>query len=199
MDEKKLINKIKEIEMPKDMEQRIIKNCYMETEKKNMNKMFKKPMVAAATFVLCVCLMGGTVLAATGKLEGFFKDIKRWDGAVVGTAYEQATEEVELSIIDVTDKLVVEITMLNLNEAPYNSFELFGIEKYKIVDANGKAIVENEKLEMAVVTGNKVCVSISLDNVKNGEYTLIVNELVGSSKAGQPLVLSGTWECSFTR
>ena len=199
MDKKKFVNKIKEIEMPKDMQQRIIEKCYIETEKKNMNKMFKNPMVAVASFALCVCLMGVTALAAPGKLEGYFRDIKRWDGAVIGTAYEQATDEVEMNIIEVSDKLVVEITMVNFKEAPYSFFEMFGIKNYKIVDANGKVIVENENLEMSAIANNKVLVNVPLDDVGNGEYTLIVSELVGGSKADQPLGLDGTWECSFRR
>ena len=199
MDKKKFVNIIKEIEMPKDMQQRIIEKCYIETEKKSMNKMFKKPMVAVASFALCVCLMGVTALAATGKLEGYFRDIKRWDGAVIGTAYEQATDEVEVNIIEVSDKLVVEITMVKPKEAPYSFFEMFGIKKYKIVDTNGNVIVENENLEMSAIANNKVLVNVPLDGVANGEYTLIVSELVGSSKAEQPLGLSGTWECSFRR
>ena len=199
MDKKKFVNKIKEIEMPKDMQQRIIEKCYIETEKKKMNKMFKKPMVAVASFALCVCLMGVTALAATGKLEGYFRDIKRWDGAVIGTAYEQATDEVELNIVEVSDKLVVEITMVNFKEAPYSFFEMFGIKNYKIVDANGKVTVENENLEMSAIENNKVLVNVPLDDVGNGEYTLIVSELVGGSKADQPLGLDGTWECSFRR
>ena len=199
MDKKKFANKIKEIEMPKDMQQRIIEKCYIETEKKKMNKMFKKPMVAVASFALCVCLMGVTALAATGKLEGYFRDIKRWDGAVIGTAYEQATDEVEVNIIEVSDKLVVEITMVKPKEAPYSFFEMFGIKKYKIVDTNGNVIVENENLEMSAIANNKVLVNVPLEDVDNGEYTLIVSELVGSSKADQPLGLTGTWECSFRR
>ena len=199
MDKKKFANKIKEIEMPKDMQQRIIEKCYIETEKKKMNKMFKKPMVAVASFALCVCLMGVTALAATGKLEGYFRDIKRWDGAVIGTAYEQATDEVEVNIIEVSDKLVVEITMVKPKEAPYSFFEMFGIKKYKIVDTKGNVIVENENLEMSAIANNKVLVNVPLDGVANGEYTLMVSELVGSSKAEQPLGLSGTWECSFRR
>ena len=37
------------------------------------------------------------------------------------------------------------------------------------------------------------------ENISDGEYTLIVSELVGSSKADQPLGLTGTWECSFRK
>lgn len=199
MDKKKFANTIREIEMPIEMQQRIIENCYVETEKKSMNKMFKKPLAAAASFAICVCLTGVTALAATGKLEGFFRDIKRWDGAVIGTAYEQSTDEVEVNIMDVTDKLVVELTMIHSNEAPYSIFETFGIQEYKIMDANGNVVAENETLEMAVITEDKAYVNIPLDHVNAGEYTLMVSALVGSAKAEQPLVLSGTWECSFTR
>ena len=199
MDKKKLVNKIKEIEMPKDMQKRIIENCYLETEKKKMNKIFKKPMAVAAAFALCVCLTGITALASSGKLEGFFVDIKRWDGAVVGTAYEQATDEVTLDVIEVSDKLVVEITMENSNEAPYSFFEMFGIKDYKIVDANDNVVAENENLEMSSILEDKVYVNVPLGNISNGEYTLIVNELVGSAKAEQPLGLTGSWKCSFKR
>ena len=198
MDKKIFVNKIKEIEMPKDMQQRIIENCYIETEKKSM-KTIKRPMVAVASFAICVCLTGVSALAAIGKLEGFFRDIKRWDGAVVGTSYEQATDEVELNIVEVSDKLVVEITMVNSNTAPYSFFEILGIKDYRIVDANDNVIVENKNLEMSVISGDKIYINVPLENVDDGEYTLMVNELVGSAKADQPLVLTGTWECDFVR
>ena len=53
--------------------------------------------------------------------------------------------------------------------------------------------------EMSAIANNKVLVNIPLDDVGNGEYTLIVSELVGSAKADQPLGLTGSWECSFRR
>lgn len=197
MDEKKFVNKIREIEMPKDMQQRMIENCYIETEKKNMSKMFKRPMVAVASLALCICVTGVTALAATGKLEGYFKDIKRWDGAVVGTSYEQATKEVEVSIINVTDQLIVEITMLDPNVAPYSETDMLGIEEYKITDANGNTIVENEELKTAIVESDSVIVTVPVKNLSEGEYTLVVSKLVSEKKADQPLSLSGTWECDF--
>ena len=43
MDKKIFVNKIKEIEMPKDMQQRIIENCYIETEKKSMKIKLTEP------------------------------------------------------------------------------------------------------------------------------------------------------------
>ena len=199
MDKMSFVNKIKEIEMPKEMQQRIIKNCYMEMEKKKMKKEFKKPLKVAASFAICICLTGFTTLAAAGKLEGFFTDMKRFDGAVTGTVYEQATDEVQLDIIEVSDKLAVEITMMHSDKAPYSFFELFGIKEYKIVDKDGNVIVENENLEMSVITGDKVWVNLPLEKIGDGEYKLIVKEFVGSSKGDQPLPLTGVWECDFTK
>ena len=198
MDKNEFVNKIREIEMPKDMQQRIIENCHLETEKKRMNKMFKRPMVAAASFALCVCLTGVTALAATGKLEGFFKDVKRWDGAVVGTSYEQATEEIDMKVVNITDELIVEVTMLEPNIAPYSFFEMFGINEYKIVDEAGNTVMENEPIEMSAMQNSNVIVKIPLNTISEGKYTLIVSKLVGSAKADQPLVISGTWECEFS-
>ena len=202
MDKNKLAAKVKEIEMPEDMQRRIIRNCYGEMEKQNMRtekSHFQKPLMAAVVLMICLCLSGITVLAATGKLEGFFKDIKRWDGAVVGTSYEQATDEVKLSVVTATDKLTVEITMLKPDVAPYAFFELFGIHKYQIIDENGNTVAENEAVEISPVEAGKVSVSIPLENIPGGGYTLIISELIGSAKADQPLVLSGTWECEFIR
>ncbi len=198
MNKNQFVNKIREIEMPKDMQRRIIENCHLETEKKRMNKMFKRPMVAAASFALCVCLTGVTALAATGKLEGFFRDIKRWNGAVIGTAYEQATDEIDMNVVSATDELIVEFTMLEPNTAPYSFLEMFGINEYKIVDENGNTVMENEVIEMSVMENDNVTLKIPLNTISEGKYTLVVSELIGSAKADQPLVISGIWECEFS-
>ena len=68
---------------------------------KNLSvKYFKKPLVAVATFAVCFCFISMAALASTGKLQGFFKDVTNWSGAITGTTYEQSTEEVELSVLD---------------------------------------------------------------------------------------------------
>lgn len=52
---------------------------------------------------------------------------------------------------------------------------------------------------MSVISGDKIYVNVPLKNINEGEYTLIVSELVGSAKAEQPLGLTGTWEGDFVR
>ncbi len=209
MEMKNLSKKVKEIEMPIEMRERIIKNCYMEMEENNMSKMkrisknngstsFKKYMVAAS-LVLCVCLTGVTTLAATGNLQGFFKDITRWDGAVVSTSYEQATDEIDVSVIAASDELIVTINMINPTTAPYSSFDTFGIESYEIVDLEGTVVVEGNTTEMSEILDDKSIISIPFETLSNGSYKLVITEFVGNAKADQPLIISGNWEYEFTR
>lgn len=204
METKRLFQKINEIEMPEDMEKRIIDNCYDKMEESIMskdkkNKIFKKPMVAVASIMACLCLVGLPVLAAIGKQEGFFKDIIRWDGAVIGTSYEQATDEIIVSVISTSGELAVLVEMVNPNIAPYMTFEALGIEDYGIVDANGRVVIEGNATEAAEIVEGKASIAISISELPQGDYKLVVNRFVGSAKADQPLALNGTWECEFSR
>ena len=204
METKLLSEQLNKIEMPKEMQERIIKNCYQKMEEQNMSKnttkhFFKKPMAAVASLALCLCLTGVTALASAGKLEGFFRDITNWNGAVIGTTYEQATDEVALNIIEADENLSVEIIFLNPQIAPYFTFDTFGIESYQIVDAGGNVVMKGDAPEMAEIVADKVTVTLPLDSLSAGSYKLVVNKLVGSSKADQPLVLNGAWECEFVK
>lgn len=104
-----------------------------------------------------------------------------------------------LTIDGVTDELEVSITFLEAQKAPYSFFETLGIHNYQIVDKDGKAVVKEAETAGAIINNGQVEVVVSLTDVPVGEYKLIVTELVGDSKADQPLVVSGNWECGFTK
>ena len=100
--------------------------------------------------------------------------------------------------------------MVNPAIAPYNYFDTFGIESYEIVDSNGTVIVEgipdthvnvssNETSTISELLDGTAIINIPLQNLSTGNYKLIITKFVGNSKADQPLVLSGTWECEFVR
>lgn len=201
MEIKKELETLKEIQMPEEMQERILRNCDKKTEEIIMSKKIKskKFLTVAASLVLALSVTGVTTLAATGKLEGFFKDIVRWDGAVIGTSYEQATDEVELNITTVAEELTVEVKIKEPQTAPYSFFDLFGIKTYEVRDKAGNLILEGAASEMAEIDEGMAYIKLPLNGILTGEYKLIVRELVGSSKADQPLVMSGTWECGFTK
>ena len=201
---KELKEKVNEIEMPDDMRARIIKNCYSKLEEETMkehkrNSLFRRPMVAVATLALCICVTGISAMAATGKLQGFFKDITRWDGAVVGTSYEQATEEMQVNATENSEGLEIEVTFLTPDQAPYLYFEQFGIQTCEIVDSDGKVMVKEITSELAEVQDGKVNILLTLEELPKGSYKLRISEMVGAKKADQPLVLHGAWECEFAR
>lgn len=163
----------------------------------NARKWTRIATVAAAV-ALCLGLGGVTAMAASGKLEGFFADVTRWDGAVVGTTYEQATEEIEVSASVSGDSIVVDAVLLKAEKAPYAFLDSIGIQAYSIVDAEGETLVEGTSNEKVGITDGMVSLKLPLDELESGNYKLIITEFVGSAKAEQDLPIKGYWVCEFS-
>lgn len=201
MEIERLVKQVKDIEMPEEMRERIVRKCLKgnSTRRENSVMKFKKALTIAAAFVLCIGVMGVGVLAATGNLKGFFKDIKNWNGAIVGTTYEQASDELQISVVEVADELNVQVNIVNPNMPPYFTFDELGIGNYKIVDASGNVVVEGDNTDRVSIADGQVNVKIPMENVASGTYKLVVNSFVGAAKADQPLEINGLWECEFTR
>ena len=172
----RLNQQLKEIKMPADMKVRITANCNLklsETEnitmtKKTKTTFFKKPVVAVASLALCLFFTSVTVLAASGQLKGFFKDITNWTGAVTGTSYEQATDEINISVVSVTDELTVLATMVNADVAPYRYFEEFGIQSFVVKDMFNKVVLKGNAAIMSKIADGQANVKIPLENLAPG-------------------------------
>ncbi len=163
--------------------------------KNNTNSWFKKPASVAAVVSLCLCF---TAAAAAAGYFGFFQDITNWNGAIVGTQYEQASDEIEVSIVSEENEITVYAVMVHPASVPYSELETLGIQSYKIVDMSGKTIVEGEETELFEVVNGKAEITVPLDHVSSGDYKLIITAFVGAKKADQPLQINGTWECAFS-
>jgi len=171
-----------------------------ETSYSSVKKMglFHIPRVAAAAIALCFCLTGITALAATGVLQGFFKDIFGWNGAVVGTVYENATDELNVSTAYENRNLLVTVKAVEPGVAPYSEIETIRLKSFKIVDASGNMVAENQSSDAVDILDGEAKIVISLSSVSEGEYKLIISEFEGGKKADQPLPISGEWECGFS-
>lgn len=207
MEMQRLAEKVKEINMPDEMQERIISRCYQtsnlevenQTMKKTSNTFFRRTAAVAASLVLCLCITGITALAASGHLKGFFKDIKDWRGAVTGTAYEQATDELEVAILDSAEELTVLVTMVNPKVAPYIAIQELGVESYEILDDSGKLVMKGEPTAMEKVVDGQATIIVPAKELGTGTYKLVIRAFVGGAKAEQPLSMSGTWEMEFSR
>ena len=195
-----------EITMPEEMKRRIAHNCKKQivntmeehtmNNRKN-NSFFRKPAAVFAALAVCISL-SVTALAATGVLQGFFRDITNYSGAIVGTSYEQATDEINMDVTVNGNELTVLAIFADPQIAPYVYAEQLGIAQYRIVDGNGKEVKEGSTDSAEVVNG-QAAVNIELDDISSGNYKLIVTAFVSEKKADQPLNINGNWECEFTK
>lgn len=195
-----------EITMPEEMKRRIAHNCkQIETtmEEHNMNNrkntsFFRKPVAVFAALAVCLSL-SVTALAATGVLQGFFRDITNHSGAIVGTSYEQATDEIDMDVTVDGDELTVLATFVDPNKFPYRESQLLGIADYRIMDAEGNVVQEGATDKFTPVANGQASIVLELNELATGSYKLIVTAFVSEKKADQPLNISGTWECEFSK
>lgn len=191
------------ITMPEEMKCRIAEHCrtQLDTRKEPVMKsraVFKKRTAILVALALCLVL-SVTALGATGVLGGFFRDVTNWQGAVVGTSYEQATDEIDVKAAVNGDALTVLAVFADPQMAPYCEAELLRIAEYKIVDADGKVVKEGTETAASEVIDGQAAVAIPLADLADGDYTLIVSAFVTEKKADQPLPLNGSWTCTFTK
>ena len=157
--------------------------------------MFKRPAAVFAALAICLSL-SVSAMAAAGMLKGFFQDIKRPDGAAVGTTYEQATDEIAIELNVNDDVLVVETSFTG--EAPFIAEEL-GLGDYQIVDGNGKVVKEGASTGYAEIIDGHATMKIYMNDLADGSYKLIINSFIATAKADQPLIVNGNWVCNFTK
>lgn len=192
-------NAMKKIEMPDEMKKRIRKNCLdtlsHETEEQPMQKRkpLKRTFLIAAALVLCLPAIGMAV-----SNSGSFRDVKNIFGAVTGTEYENATDEITLSAAAEDMVLLVETTFVNPTAPPYNTCETLSIGTYQILDQAGTVVLNDEETQPEAPTDGKAVFRLPLDELKKGTYTLKIDSFISSKKADQPLPIYGNWELDFS-
>lgn len=185
-----------------------IKNMEVHTMSKPKITM-KRTLAIAAVLALCIITVTMTPLA--NSIKGFFSDIVRFDGAVTGTKYENATNDIKVDVLELTFEngnviIPLDLTFENPTEAPFPYIQEVAVSEYKILDKNNKEVIKTkvsaEDGNKGTVSKDKVVVNLSLNDAKlksGEEYTIVIDKMYGLSKADAPLHITGTWECSFTR
>jgi len=185
--------------------------CYTVTEKSIRGLRGHKTAVAAAA-LLCVITVCFCIPSIAASVEGFYKDIVRWwDGAVVGTEYENATQEIQIeaSTAVIEDgKWVIPLTVTFLemgNKEPY-IYLVDGevaLGDYQIVDGSGTEIYSalGQQETVGVLEDGKTVLMqpAGIGTLSKGtKYVLVIESIYGLQKAEQPLKMKGHWECEFT-
>lgn len=157
----------------------------------------RKPAAVFAAAALCLSL-SVTAVAASGILKGCFRNITNGYGAVVGTSYERATDEISMSVTVNGNELNVLASFSVPHKFPYRETERLGIAAYQIVDGNGR-IAKAGSVEAAEIVNGQSAISIRLDDIDCGSYRLVVTAFVSEKKADQPMNINGNWECAFSK
>lgn len=166
-----------------------------------MNKFLRELISVVVIMGLCLSLTACDITekptTKTNPEKGYFRDITNIWGAVVGTSYEQATNEIDMSVTVNTNELAVKATFVNTQIAPYCVAKTLGIYEYQIVDANSRTIQEGSAEATEIVDG-QATINISLDDIDSNNYTLIVTAFVASEGVGDQLLnINGNWEYKF--
>lgn len=174
-------------------------------EEKNMNKLknvtwLKRLPTTAA--VLAVCAV--TVVSA-GALTGYFKDVKNFSGAIVGTEYINATNDIQMNVLETNDEYItLDINFVNPSEAPFAFIQELAVTEYIVLDQNNNEVFsvnsDVENSSTAIIEADGALIKLPTKHLNNEEtYTLKINTIYGLAKAEQPLKISGDWKCEFKR
>ncbi len=190
-----------QIKMPEDMKNRIIKNCYLQTTDKeeytmkNTNKKLKRLLPLVAIIAILAVSVGAGVI---NHIRGF-KDVVK-DGAVVGSVFDEETEKIELEVL-VGDELVVTANILDYQNMPYSELDAIESMHYNICDSDDfdVAVTKGQVTSSSDFVDGKVTFNVPLEDIPEGEYTLVVREFIGTKKADAPLPIRGIWAYSFVK
>lgn len=187
-----------------------IKNMEVNTMCKPKGRITMKRTFAIAA-VLALCIITVTMSPLANSIKGFFSDIVRFDGAVTGTKYENATNDIKVDVLELTSEygnviIPLDLTFENPTEAPFPYIQEVAVSEYKILDSNNKEVIKTkvsaEDGDKGTVSDGKVLVNLSLNDakLKSGEqYTIVIEKMYGLSKADAPLHITGTWKYNFIR
>lgn len=165
--------------------------------------------IVAAAVLICAVMVCICSPSIAKSMKGFYRDIVRWDGAVVGVEYENATDEVRIDAakaVRENGKLVLplEITFLDMSKEPYLRFMgEVALGDYQILDEAGKEVssVSGQQEISGLLENGKTGFSqpLGVETLSEGtEYKLVITSIYGLQKAEQPLKINGRWECGFT-
>ncbi len=184
-----------------------IKNMEVHTMSKPKITMKRTFAIAA---VLALFIITVTIAPYANSIKGFFSDIVRFDGAITGTKYENATNDIKVDVLELTSEsgniITLDLTFENPTEAPFPYIQEVAVSEYKIFDSNKKEVIKTklpaEDGDKGTVSDGKVLVNLSLNDAKlksGEEYTILIKKMYGLSKADAPLHITGRWECKFVK
>lgn len=182
----------------KDVKQAFLSIEMSEEGKRRMinNSRKKRVFPVKRCLAICACLMALVALYCISPIadpkDGYFVDEKK-GSAVVGSRYEQATREVQITTEKEGNTVKMHIGFQNKDKAPFCHTEQIRIEEIVLVDSTGNRTVKAVHQTVAAVDAKAVILLEIEDAAVKWELTHFYIE----KKADAPLMVCGAWEGYF--
>lgn len=144
-----IAKEMEQIELPTELRQRSragIKQA-KEEQKKRRQPLVRPPKLigGAAAAILIVMLATSSTTGLATMIKGYYQDIVNRMGAVTGTQYNQATEEIAISLGEpfIKGKMVVvpiTVKLKNADSPPFSLAEAVTVGSMEIQGKNGEVI-----------------------------------------------------------
>jgi len=174
---------LRELDIPASLHERCAMGARSAARAQRTVRLRQLTVAAAAT----VCVLALSMPSIADSLRGFFSDIIRWDGAIIGTAYTPGEDEILLSVSDGA----LEITFVMPDEIPFRLLEGLAVDAHILAADGSETLFTGE----AEITDGVA--SLILPALPAGTCTLTVDSMKGLSKADAPLLLKGAWTVDF--
>lgn len=155
----------------------------------------RKTTFLIAAVLASLMALGGTVWASTS--EGFFQDIFNWKGSIIGTSYENSTDEVIINASDTGTTLTISIQFVDPQKEPYSLIDTIRIKSFDILDESGRTVFQKQESNPGEITAGTAEIALGDLDLSPGNYSIAISELEAEKKAEQPLGIHGTWSCIF--
>jgi hypothetical protein len=220
----RLKSDIERMEVPNDLSMRSKKGIYeahAEVTETKRSIFSIKPwkfgsLVGAAVLVFSILLFSNSGFA--DAVKGFFSDITKWNGAVIGTEYNNATNEINVAVGEKeiqSDKISfpLVITLNEPDKGPYSILEAFSIGEFEVLkngepvnkkqlvfEAGAKSeydfeIQDEEKL--LAQENHEFKTNLAITDSSTNDYTLVIKSFFIQSKGDAPLEVKGQWEVNL--
>ena len=200
-----IASQLNEIPIPTNLHDRcelgIDRAAYEQKGQITMLKFRKSTVAAAVALVLTFGLLTAGAVTYADSIRGAFSDVTRFDGAVVGTEYHDATEEIEVTAEAVSDTVIANTRFLYPADAPYAFISELSLRNVTLTDSSGAKLLTVAETEITPINNGSVSITIPMGTVTlsaDEAYTLTFDTAVGHAKAEQPLPMSGNWSCTVT-
>lgn len=155
---------LSEIEIPPEINGRIrmgIMEAAKQTKRRRKVSLFVKSTVGTivAASIAFVVLLNTNDGGFASSITGYSKDILNWEGAVVGTEYVEATEEIDVSLgqaESISNGINIPLTVVIKDETVPHYKPVFAeyvsLGEYKLINSDGKEL----DIDQAEISSNAV-------------------------------------------